>query len=124
MHPMRQTITPMTCVTCPIGCSLLVTTNERGEIISVSGNTCKRGEAYAKAELTHPVRTLTTTLKVKGKDERLPVKTSLPISREKLLSAMISLRGIEVDAPVTIGQVILKDFMDECDLVACADIEG
>jgi nucleoside-diphosphate-sugar epimerase len=40
--------------------------NRKKEVISVTGNTCKRGEQYAKDECTNPVRMLTTTIKVNG----------------------------------------------------------
>lgn len=36
-----------TCIGCPMGCALQVEI-ENGCIISVTGNTCKRGEEYAK----------------------------------------------------------------------------
>ena len=34
------------CINCPLGCPLTVTV-ENGEVKSVTGNTCKRGELYA-----------------------------------------------------------------------------
>ena len=36
------------CIGCPLGCPLTVTMEETG--ITVTGNTCKRGEIYAKKE--------------------------------------------------------------------------
>ena len=39
------------CINCPLGCPLTVTL-EGGEVKTVSGNTCPRGEAYARKELT------------------------------------------------------------------------
>lgn len=52
------------CVACPMGCQISVELNDDGEILSVTGNTCKRGDAYARTECTHPERSLTTTVKV------------------------------------------------------------
>ena len=40
------------CIGCPLGCPLTVTME--GEQITVAGNTCKRGEIYAKKEVTNP----------------------------------------------------------------------
>ena len=40
----------LTCIGCPLGCQLTVTMGN-GEI-KVEGNTCPRGEAYAKKEVT------------------------------------------------------------------------
>ena len=43
----------LTCIGCPLGCSITVTM-ENAEILDVTGNTCKRGDAYARKEVTHP----------------------------------------------------------------------
>ena len=46
----------LTCIRCPIGCHITVEM-ENGEVRSVTGNSCPRGEEYASNEVTHPVRT-------------------------------------------------------------------
>ena len=51
------------CIGCPLGCELCAVL-ERGEVISVTGNTCKRGDAYARKELVSPERTVTSTVKM------------------------------------------------------------
>ena len=43
------------CICCPLGCPLTVTL-ENGEVISVTGNTCPRGAAYGRREVTNPYR--------------------------------------------------------------------
>lgn len=113
----------LTCIVCPIGCALVAELDAEGKVCAISGNTCKRGEKYAFAELTHPTRTLTTTVRVEGRSEMLPVKTAAPISKEKLLPAMRALRDVCVRPPVRIGDVICKDLVGEADLVATATIE-
>jgi CxxC motif-containing protein len=50
------------CINCPRGCMLTVDT----ETLEVKGNSCPRGEAYGKAEVTNPVRTVTSTVKIVG----------------------------------------------------------
>ena len=50
------------CVACPMGCGITVELSDSGEILSVTGNTCKRGDAYARSECTNPVRSLATTV--------------------------------------------------------------
>ena len=35
------------CIGCPMGCPLTVKM-ENGEVVSVTGNTCKRGDIYAR----------------------------------------------------------------------------
>ena len=37
----------LTCIGCPMGCPLIVTM-EDGAVVSVTGNTCPRGDAYAR----------------------------------------------------------------------------
>ena len=55
----------LTCVACPMGCQMTASI-ENGVVVSVTGNTCPRGTKYAETECTHPVRPLTTTVKVEG----------------------------------------------------------
>ncbi len=116
----------LTCVVCPAGCKLTVTL-EDGKVTNVAGQTCNRGKIYAEAEVTHPVRTLTTTVALtaaKTGAVTLPVKTSCPISRELLFTAMDELAGFTVAAPISVGTVLLKDFMEPgCNLVACKSVE-
>ena len=50
------------CIGCPLGCPLTVTME--GEQITVAGNTCKRGEIYAKKEVTNPTRVVISTVSV------------------------------------------------------------
>ena len=42
------------CVACPLGCPIEVEI-ENGEVVSVTGNTCKRGDSYARTEITNIV---------------------------------------------------------------------
>ena len=99
----------VTCIQCPMGC-LVTVVMEAGEIVSVSGNTCKRGEAYARKELTHPTRILTSTVRVLG--GVLPVvsvKTSVDIPKECIEKVMEEINNMKVSAPVRIGDVLQKD---------------
>ena len=43
----------LTCIGCPMGCPLIVTM-EDGAVASVTGNTCPRGDAYARKESRPP----------------------------------------------------------------------
>lgn len=81
-------IRELICVACPIGCSISVEFDENNKITSISGNQCKRGEAYAVTECTAPTRSLTSTVKVTGgKKPLVPVKTEKPIPKEKCSKA-------------------------------------
>ncbi len=97
------------CIRCPLGCSLTASL-ENGQVTSVSGNTCPRGEAYARLELTAPVRTVTSTVRVTG--ARMPVlsvKTASDIPKGKIDEVMAAIRQISVSAPVHIGDVLLEN---------------
>ena len=119
-----MTTKELTCIVCPMGCPLTVTLDEGGAFVSVTGNTCKRGAAYAQAETTHPTRTLTTTVKVANREGRmLPVKSSAPLSKEKLFEAMREVNACVACAPVKIGQVLIENVCGECDIIATANID-
>lgn len=97
----------MTCIVCPVGCRLEVTLGGDGKVASVAGNSCPRGVKYAVSEVTNPVRTVTSTVRLSGAAEAfLPVKTASPIPKGKMFEAMAFLRGLSVSAPVKRGDVI------------------
>lgn len=97
------------CIGCPLGCRITVSM-ENGEVVDVTGNTCKRGEAYAIKEVTAPARTVTSTVIVKGGTLRMvSVKTQTDIPKEKIQDCMAALKGVCVEAPVHIGQVIVEN---------------
>lgn len=92
-----------------MGCQLLVEIKD-SEVIKVSGNICKRGEAYAKKEISNPTRIVTTTIKVVGGDQPLvSVKTKEDIPKEKIYECMNALSKVSVQAPIRIGDVILEN---------------
>ena len=99
----------LTCIGCPMGCPLIVTM-EAGEVISVTGNTCKRGDVYARKEVTDPTRIVTSTVRVSGGDaDMVSVKTKEDIPKGKIFECVKALKSVEVPAPVHIGDVLVKD---------------
>lgn len=97
------------CIGCPMGCPLKVEM-ENAQVRSVTGNTCKRGDAYARKEVMNPTRTVTTTVKVNGGGKNVvAVKTKEDIPKDKIFACMEELKKITVDAPVHIGDVIVED---------------
>ncbi len=97
----------LTCIVCPIGCALTVEL-DGGKVVSVSGNTCPRGKAYAVDECIAPKRTLTTTVRCEG-GELLCVKTATPIPKEKVHDAMKIINNAHPHLPISIGDVIIED---------------
>jgi len=97
------------CTVCPRGCHVMVE-GEGEQILNVEGYSCKRGLEYASAEFAHPVRILTTTVKMNGTgSDLLPVRSNQPVPREKLMACMDVIRGIEVQLPVKRYDVIVAD---------------
>lgn len=97
------------CINCPMGCPLTVEM-DGDKIISVSGNTCKRGDIYARKEVTAPARIVTSTVKViNGKADMVSVKTKTDIPKDKIFDCIRALKGVTVEAPVRIGDVIVPD---------------
>lgn len=97
----------LTCIACPLGCSLTVTLDGKN-VISVEGNTCPRGKEYAINECTFPVRTITTTVKCND-GTLLSVKTSKPIPKDKMFDAMKIINSTVANLPVKMGEVIIED---------------
>ena len=97
------------CTVCPRGCHINVE-GEGEKIISVEGYACKRGLTYANAEFSHPVRILTTTVKIAGVEgDLLPVRSAAPIPKEKIFECMDVIRTVEVKLPIKCHDVIISD---------------
>lgn len=109
------------CIQCPRGCSLIVDT----EKMTVTGNSCPRGKTYGLSEATHPVRTITSTVVLKGgRIPRVSVKTSQPVPKEKMMDVMNEIDAQVVSAPVHIGDVIIHDVLATgADVIVTKDVE-
>ena len=111
----------LVCILCPRGCSL--TAKIEGETITVTGNTCPRGEKYAIDECTNPVRTVTSILRISNRDGiMVSVKTTAPIAKGRMFEAMERIRSASVEAPVRIGDILLKDVCG-ADIIATKNID-
>ncbi len=98
----------ITCIICPVGCSLTAT-GIKGNLV-IEGNECNRGEKYARSEYTNPLRTLTGTVLIKEAIlPRLPVRSENPITRQLFLRAAAELNRLVVTAPIKRGAVISED---------------
>lgn len=119
-----EKIKELTCIRCPMGCAITVAL-EDGEVRSVAGNTCKRGEDYARTEAVAPVRTVTSTAHaVGGVRPVVAVKTVPDVPKDKIFDVMEAVRGLTVTAPVKIGDVIAENIAGTTSaLVAAADLE-
>lgn len=98
----------LTCIVCPMGCTITVDLDENGKVLNITGNTCPRGARYAEAEFTNPQRTITTTLRCED-GSMVSVKTDTTIPKDKMFEAMKMINGTVVKLPVAVGDVLIKD---------------
>lgn len=112
------------CIGCPMGCPLVVEMNQ-GEVVSVTGNTCKRGDVYARKEVTNPTRIVTSTVKITGGSEAMvSVKTKEDIPKEKIFDCVKALKHVQAAAPVKIGDVLVTDIAGTgVDIIATKNVE-
>ena len=85
----------LTCIGCPLGCSISVSLSDNGEVSEITGNTCKKGEEYARKEVTNPSRVVTSIVKINNGDVNMV--------------SVKALKKVTVTAPVQIGEVIIKN---------------
>ena len=113
------------CIGCPLGCMVTVEM-ENGEIVNVKGNTCKRGDDYARKEVTHPTRIVTSTVMVDGGTlAQVSVKTKSDIPKGKIFDCVKDLKGVIVKAPVHIGDVIVSNVAGTgVDIIATKNVEA
>ncbi len=99
----------ITCIVCPIGCKISFNTDGKHFKIS-NGNKCIKGVEYARAEALDPRRMLTSSvLVINGEWPLASVKSSKPVPKNKLFQVLKHITQAKVDAPVTLGQNILKN---------------
>lgn len=114
-----------TCIVCPMGCHLEAR-RSGNETIDVNGQGCRRGSEYARNEWLHPVRVLTTTIRVKnGCLPVAPIKSAIPLPKETIRQCMAIVNDIEVQAPLKAGQVVVADVLGTgINLIATRDVSA
>lgn len=116
-------ISEIICVTCPQGC-LLKVRHEEDQVLDVLESGCKRGREYAICELQDPRRMVASTVRVRGGLHPLvPVYTRSAFPKPLIPQLAQSLRQVELNAPVTLNQVVLEDALGTgIDIVASRDM--
>ena len=101
-----------TCIKCPLSCEIeLVEENNR--ILEIKGHTCNQGEKYVVEEFTHPVRTLTTTIRVQnGVLPVLPVRSEEPIPKDMIKKCVKELGTLTVGAPLRCGDTVCENILN------------
>lgn len=111
------------CIGCPMGCPLTVEL-ENGEIQTITGYTCRKGEIYARKEVTNPTRIVTSTVRGEGgRADMVSVKTREDIPKDKIFQCVKALKGVTVKAPIHIGDVVVADVAGTgVDIVATKEV--
>ena len=99
------------CINCPLGCRITVSM-EGTEITKIEGNTCKRGENYARQEVLSPVRVITAVLPVEGSMSPVSVKTAAPVPKDKIFKCMAAMGKTKLHAPIHMGDVVVSNILD------------
>lgn len=97
----------LTCIVCPRGCRLTI--DDEG---NVKGNFCPRGKKYALDEISNPTRMITSILRVKNRNDLMvSVKTENAIPKGKIFEILQEIKKVEVNAPIHIGDILIKDVL-------------
>lgn len=100
----------ITCILCPHSCEIKGQRN--GDDITITGNRCVKGKGYALQEFTNPLRTIATSVLVRGGELPLcSVRLTKPIPKAKIFAVMDEIKKQRLDAPVQSGQMIIHDVL-------------
>lgn len=98
------------CIVCPKGCRLKVT--RENEEMTVTGNQCKRGQAYGLKEVTNPTRVITSTVKVNHPvHRRMPVVTKGAVPKAMMFDVVKEINKVVLELPITMGDIIIEDVL-------------
>ena len=96
----------LTCIRCPIGCSLTVTKNADGTV-TVTGNNCPRGAEYGRQEMLEPKRTITSVKKIKN--GTISLKTNKAVPKEKYFDVLKAIKNVPEKRSYSVGGVLIKN---------------
>lgn len=100
-------MTKLTCIMCPVGCSLEV--ENVGEKIVVTGNGCIRGERYGISEVTNPTRMITAL--VKTKNGIASVKSSGLVPKDKVFEVLAEIEKLYPEK-VELGEILISNVLN------------
>ncbi len=101
----------LVCITCPRGCTINIEPKEGGEW-KVTGQSCKRGREFAINEMTHPMRTICSTIKTIYKDAPVvPCRVSSDIPKDKIFDVMKEINKTVIDKQLKRGDVAIPNVL-------------
>ena len=85
-----------------------------------------QGSKYGVDEVTNPKRVITSTVRLEGSYlNMLPVKTNGSVPKEKMFEVMEVLANIKITAPVSVGDIIVKNVLNTgVDIVSCKTMKN
>ena len=104
---MAETV-EITCINCPVGCRMQVV-HEGENVLSVTGNTCRRGESYARQECVSPLRMVTAVAPVRARETPVSVKTRSPIPKRLIDGCMRAVMETPFFPPIAAGDVLIPN---------------
>ena len=111
----------MICLGCPRGCRLVIDEED-----NVSGNSCPKGEAFARQEAVRPMRMMSCLMRVRGADRVFAVKTKSPIPKAMMHSCAEFVYAHPIGPehlPLQPGDVLFENILDTgADIVAAQEI--
>ncbi|MFY9447442.1 MAG: DUF1667 domain-containing protein [Dethiobacteria bacterium] len=121
MAELKKTIV---CICCPLGCEIVA--EKGGAGYRFKNQKCKKGRDYALSELLNPVRHVTTTIVLGGDPgRRLPVRTSLPVPKDKMFAVVKEIKQLKLTEPVSAGQILIKNIAGtDADIIASDHSQG
>ena len=113
----------ITCINCPIGCRVSIELTDGKYLFT--GNKCSKGENFAIAEMTAPLRSLTTTVRtVFPQMPVLPVRTKGEVPKGKIKEIMKELSKILITERIGIGETVAANIAGTgCDIIATSGEE-
>jgi CxxC motif-containing protein len=100
------------CVGCPMGCEIVLTIDDNGEVSQITGNSCKEGKTYAVDEYRNPLRVLTATVLTEHSCQPLlSVRTDRPMPRSKLTEAMSVLAKVRAKPELKAGDILVHNLL-------------
>lgn len=114
----------MTCIVCPNGCDIEVETAPDGAILSIEGQTCRRGEAFARQEILDPQRTISSSVRLTGGELPLvSVRLNRPVPKARIPEVMDVIRTLTLSAPTHIGDIALPNVLGlDADLIVTKNV--
>jgi CxxC motif-containing protein len=107
-NPIDEPVREIVCIVCPNGCRMKCYPGSDG--YTITGNKCGRGIDYAKAELTRPMRTLTSSVKTVFADAPVvSVRTDGEIEKSKIADVLSELQQTLVTRRIKTGDVVIED---------------